>query len=203
MNAPAAPSFNWSGSYFGGHAGYARNDVDWSVAATGGTIYRLDSKGLFGGVHAGHSLQQGNWVYGVEADINTGNFDRSIGIAGTDFTISAGLEWFGSVRGRVGVTNDRWLAYVTGGYAFGKFENSFVSPLLFAVQGFFSETRHGWTLGTGLEYAFANNFTARVEYRYSDYGSKNYLVPGLGSPHTVDLTTQQVLFGLSYRFESR
>lgn len=202
MNAPAAPSFNWSGSYFGGHAGYVRSSVDWSAALTGAR-YRMGRGGFSGGVHAGHNLQQGSWVYGVEADINIGDLRRSIGVAGTDVTLSAELEWFGSVRGRVGVVNDRWLVYATGGYAFGNFSNSLVSPLLLGVRGAFSEMRHGWTLGAGLEYALASNFTARVEYRYSDYGSKSYIFSGIGNPYAIDLTTQQVIVGLSYKFDTR
>ena len=98
-------------------------------------------------------------------------------------------DWEGSVRGRVGVAFDRFLAYGTGGIAFTGLE--VVAPAVTT-----SETRAGWTLGAGLEYAFTDNVTFRGEYRYSDFGSDNYA--GVAAP--IGVTNHALRFGLNYKF---
>jgi len=115
------------------------------------------------------------------------------------------VDWFGSVRGRLGIANDHWLAYFTGGYAYGHVVNG--DNIAGVGVARFDEVRNGWTIGGGLEYAFMNDLTARIEYRHTDYGKKSYgpvaVGPGVFVPHTFELTTNQVLLGLSYKFSSR
>ena len=80
------------------------------------------------------------------------------------------VEWFGTVRPRVGFALDRTLLYVTGGLAYGNQKLS--------IPGYASGTSTdiGWTAGAGAEYAFTNNVTAKLEGLYVDLG-KSDLVP--------------------------
>jgi outer membrane immunogenic protein len=96
----AAPVFNWTGFYVGGHVGYG-----WAEDNTG-----VEADGVLGGVQLGYNWQLSrNWVFGIETDI-----------AATDMTSAAGvsLDYIGTVRARVGYAADRTLFYVTGGYAY-------------------------------------------------------------------------------------
>ncbi len=90
------------------------------------------------------------------------------------FTATSRADIQGSIRGRVGIAWDRALLYATGGVAFSGFNNSitdttgFVAPA--GTSASFSNTRVGWTVGGGIEYAITNNWSVRAEYRYSDFG---------------------------------
>ena len=112
------------------------------------------------------------------------------------------LDWQGSIRGRLGFAAfDRGLIYATGGVAFGSFKNHYNSGLPFIES--VSNTRVGWTLGAGFEYAVTNNLIARAEYRYTDYGRHtNNLNVWLSPPGTsrINVTQNQVTVGLSYLF---
>jgi outer membrane immunogenic protein len=91
--------------------------------------------------------------------------------------------------------------YVTGGWAFGDFDFNGGSPAAGFASGF-SETRHGWTIGTGGEFAISNNMTMRLEYRYTDFGNASgNLAPALpGVRMPVDLDTHAIRAGISYKF---
>src|SRR4029453_1285096 len=76
----------------------------------------------------------------------------------------------GSIRLRLGIAFDRVLLYATGGAAFAGIENVYTIGLPVFLTESVSRTRSGWTVGGGLEYAVANNWSVRAEYRYSDFG---------------------------------
>jgi outer membrane immunogenic protein len=109
---------------------------------------------------------------------------------------SGDLEWFGSARLRAGYAFDRFLPFVTGGVAIGRYSGTENGTLEN------SENMVGWTAGAGLEYAVTDNLIARVEYRYSDYGRKSQPAPFSfeGQQARLDLTTNDVRVGLSYKF---
>jgi outer membrane immunogenic protein len=189
--APAG-YYDWTGFYVGLQAGYAFADSDF-----GG-----DLDGFVGGVHAGYNYQINNWVLGVEADVEYSDASASGSVilpapAGlTAFSIDN--TWLGSVRGRVGYAFDRVLVYATGGVAFGGMD---VDATNGAVTTSDDNTHVGWTVGAGVEVAVTNNVTARVEYRYTDLGDKNYT---FAAPvGTVNLDAQDihaVRVGVSYKF---
>jgi outer membrane immunogenic protein len=87
------------------------------------------------------------------------------------------LSWFGTVRGRLGVTvTPDLLLYGTGGLAYGHVDASanFVAPLVgLATPASVSETKAGWTAGAGAEWMFARNWSAKLEYLYVDLGSES------------------------------
>ena len=207
--APApmvAPAFSWTGFYIGVQAGWSHIDDRQDMSSpTFVWSFNDSADGFVGGGHIGYNYQLSQIVLGVEADFEGNTTDHTTiigGPFGPTQTATARLLWQGSLRGRLGVAFDRVLFYATGGWAVGRFEDSYVFPgTIFAES--VSSTRNGWTVGGGVEYAFWSNLTARAEYRYTDWGSHtNNLNVFLAPPGTsIDRVTQHaVRVGLSYKF---
>jgi outer membrane immunogenic protein len=178
----------------------------------------LDSNGVVGGAQIGYNWQFApNWVLGIEGDVSgTGIRDTVVGpgviiggIAAPGFTHFAerDIKWLASIRGRLGWAADRWLLYVTGGGAWAGFDFT-VGP---DIGGFGlltgSKTRSGWTIGGGVEYAFTNNWTGRIEYLFYDLGditnTRTFLLGGvtpLTTTTTVDTQINVVRSGVNYKF---
>jgi outer membrane immunogenic protein len=172
-------------------------------------------QGVIGGAHIGYNLQLTQWVIGLEGSVEGTSLSKTIGVgdpfgfAGISDTIRSPIQ--GSIRGRLGYAWDRVLFYATGGVAFAGVDNTYTASIIAPVSLFLNEkisqTRVGWTVGGGLEYAVTNNWSVRAEYRYSDFGpSWNYpsavFFPA-GGTLTVGhhLTQNQVQVGFSYKFD--
>lgn len=209
--APVVTAYNWTGFYVGAQAGYAWGKSDWSGYAdwaSYGNFFKLDPKGAFGGAYAGYNYQfETPVVLGVEGDINGGDVNaKNVPITGLVVNQHgySKLKWFGSARIRAGYAIDRFLPYVTGGIAFGNYQYDTVFVEGSCRRCSESANRVGWTIGAGVEYAITDNITARIEYRYSDYGTKkngitNFAVSDLVS-RQVDLKTNDVRVGVAYKF---
>jgi outer membrane immunogenic protein len=190
--------YSWTGFYTGVQGGYA-----WMTSTnTGGD--KLSPKGGFGGVYAGYNYQFGsNLVLGAEGDIDAGDIrGRSSILYQAPGSVSSRTDWFGSARLRAGYAFDRFLPYVTGGLAFEHSEvSAYYAGLGYAMRD--NETRAGWTLGGGLEYAFTDNLIGRLEYRFSDYGRSSALpssLPGATLDTRIRQTGSDVRAGVSYKF---
>lgn len=208
----AVPVFTWTGFYVGVQAGYAWGTSSTAFTGAGGVTARdLDSEGFVGGAHIGYNQQLGSFVVGIEADLEGASLDGYVGLRFSDGSVlqvepDVGLQ--GSLRARLGVSFDRALIYATGGLAFASFENdyTFTDGITDAVTRVsFDNTEWGWTLGAGVEYAFTNNLTARVEYRYtqlSGYRNDNSDDAGFfdGGSYDFDPDFHTVRVGLSYKF---
>ena len=176
----AVPVFTWTGFYVGVNAGYGWNAND--SITVGGVTFDLDDEGGFvGGAQAGYNYQIGSFVVGLEGDIQYADFggdDRfdfdGDGILDDDFNTS---DWFGTVRARAGVAFDRALIYATGGFAF-------------------ADNATGWTVGGGLEYAFTNNLSAKVEGLYVNLDQDDNNFFGIDN----DAEFGVVRAGLNFRF---
>ncbi|WP_173931439.1 outer membrane protein [Chelativorans sp. Marseille-P2723] len=173
--APPAPErFSWEGPYVGLFGGLATGETEYTAGEIGGPgdiDVDVSSSGFLGGVQAGYDWQSGNFVFGVVADIAASSYGPSISISGlADVDIDSNLDYLGTVRGRVGHAMDRTLFYVHGGFAFGKTEQDIT------IDGieFFDEdqTRTGWTLGAGFEFAVTDRISLGAEYAYVDLGSE-------------------------------
>jgi outer membrane immunogenic protein len=139
--APAYLPFNWGGWYAGLNLG----------GGVGGDVTGV----IFGG-QVGYNWQAGQWVFGIETDMQWSGQDDSFTLAGVP--VSQDLDWFGTLRGRVGFTVwDRWLPYITGGLAYGG--RSLNGPG-FSVD----DTAVGWAFGVGVDYAITQQWSARLEY---------------------------------------
>jgi outer membrane immunogenic protein len=191
--AIVAPVFGWSGFYLGLNAGVGFANTNWA-ALTGG-ILPGSAAGFVGGAQIGYNYQINNFVLGAEADFGYIGVSRSATAFGS--TATWRTRWDGSVRARAGVAVDRALLYVTGGVAFADFGFAQTIP---AVS--LSQTRVGWTLGAGVEYAVTPNWTVRGEYLYANYGSKSFIAPGLGASPPVSLQEHKFRLGVNYLFST-
>jgi high affinity Mn2+ porin len=180
----------WTGFYVGVNGGYgwsgpkakAFSTADDGIPDFGGAVF--DSTGGFGGGQIGYNLQRSRFVFGVEADIQgsgihgSGNAVANSGDVVATANGNRDLDWFGTVRGRFGYTVDRQLIYVTGGLAFGGVKKS---PLTaddtkevggkLATSGGGDETKTGFVLGGGIEYAINPSWSLKGEYQYVNLGS--------------------------------
>lgn len=203
---PPPSAYDWSGPYIGLQAGYAWGDLDVTtfadagggpVAGAGGST---DIKGFIGGAHAGWNFQIESIVLGLEADINGSTVDGTFTFAnGDDFT--ADIDVAGSFRGRLGFAFDRALIYGTGGLAIASVE---LGTLNFGagIREKDTQTYVGYTVGGGIEYAFSDSLSGRIEYRYTDLGTENFdweaAFPVANGDY--DLDYHMVQGGLSWHF---
>jgi outer membrane immunogenic protein len=191
----AAQVYNWTGFYIGGNVGYgwgnADTDIVLSPVADLRTTLQPDPRGIFGGAQIGYNWQFGSVVTGLEADLQgsdiKGTATRSpVTLTdGTTFPNSfhsaqEKINWFGTVRGRLGFTaTPTLLLYATGGLAYGDVDYAASTNFpLTQYPSSFSKTKVGWTAGAGAEWAFAPNWSAKLEYLYMDLGSES----GIGNP---------------------
>jgi outer membrane immunogenic protein len=208
-----APVFSWTGCYIGAQVGWAelRDRQDLS-SPTFALPVDSTASGVKGGGHAGCNYQVSRFVFGLEGDIEDSDINNRyvIGFPFTNTTGTVKTDWQGSIRGRVGLAFDRVLLYATGGWAWARVTDTYCTLVggvcAIGGPGFFdsiSSTRNGGTVGVGLEYAFFNNFSARVEYRYTRFQDNTNTLPNFLAPpgRSVDyLEENAVRVGLSYRF---
>lgn len=198
----------WTGFYIGANGGFASGHVDGgletSPCATGCPVARdlanfpgdsnVGISGGFGGGQIGYNWQTGQIVWGVETDFQGASirgsdlFDGHAWPGGWEWDkqIDTKVDWFGTVRARVGYDFAGWLPYVTGGLAYGHDRMSEAvtqhsgtgGPVYNSGVGSFDETRVGWTAGAGIEYAFTRNWSAKFEYLHVDLGNKNSVFTG-------------------------
>lgn len=202
--APVAAVYNWTGFYIGAQVGYAWGDNSTRefTDATGlptGFVQGFNADGVVGGGHVGYNWQFGQFVFGLEGDLEAADVNggyRLGNLNGTDFRIDAQA----SIRGRLGVAFNNSLLYVTGGAAWADMDHTYV--LANALFETVSTTRTGWTVGAGWEYGFTPNWSARVEYRYTDFGSfrNNSTVAFPAFSYEHDPVFHTVRAGVSYRF---
>jgi outer membrane immunogenic protein len=191
------PLTTWTGFYAGINGGYGWNASSstlyaYASAYNPGLIINTsptvsyDKRGGFGGGQIGYNYQMNRLVFGVEADFQGANMKGSASASATSLPVVAtahretSLDWFGTVRGRLGYSFDRTLIYLTGGFAYGG--NSASSSITLdekdmAPNGIFtysptsSGIHTGYVLGSGLEYALTRNWSIKGEYQYFNLGT--------------------------------
>jgi outer membrane immunogenic protein len=182
---PLSPAYNWSGFYIGAMGGYA---------------FDSDNGGGFGGGTIGYNWQApgSQFVFGIEIDAAGASIKDSLSgvIFGVLTTVESKVEALGSVTGRVGIAADAALFYAKGGYAWANNKLS-VSGI---VNGSASHVHSGYTVGGGIEYMFAPNWSAKAEYMFTHLGSENYNVAGIGfDSGTAEFSSVKV--GINYHFK--
>jgi outer membrane immunogenic protein len=168
--APMAPAFSWTGCYVGGNAGGLWSNETWSVATTGAAQSTQNITGGLAGGQIGCNYQVSTWVFGIQGDYDWANASGSTADAAfVGATDQSNVNSLASVTGRVGYAWDRFLGYVKGGGAWVKDGYSVTTAAgLVASAG---ETRNGWTLGVGGEYAFTDWLSGFAEYDYYNFGT--------------------------------
>ena len=230
------PVYDWTGFYVGGNIGYSwgRSSDTSTVTNTAGTILftsadHTNLNGVVGGGQIGYNWQMQNWVFGLEADIQgtgekgTNNFTCPTATCTPPFgvialfpgpavpvALSQKIDWFGTVRGRIGVlAAPKVLLYATGGLAYGEVDSSAVIGAAATPFSTVSSTNVGWTLGAGIEGVIGGNWTARLEYLYVDLGKVNgsflTTIGGLGggvlsSNYSSRITDNILRVGVNYKF---
>lgn len=221
----AAPVFSWTGFYIGAQAGYGWGQNDFSNSydpLNPTTMSAADAEfstdGWMLGGQIGYNYQINNIVLGVEADAAwsdiTGSGSYYNGIAPSciqsNDPCTSKIDALGTITGRLGVALDRVLLYAKGGAAWATTSHTAGYTDLanpgFNYHASTDSTRWGWTVGAGVEWAFFNNWSAKVEYNYIDLGSSDatfafvpntYINPYVA---TVDQTLSVVKAGINYRF---
>jgi outer membrane immunogenic protein len=203
------PPFSWTGFYIGLNAGGKWANVDQTVTgpATTVTFTGDTASSWIAGGQLGYNWQMGQWVFGIEGDIDAHDFSRSrvIGTAIGPFipgdTFSVESNWQASLRGRIGYAAwERTLLYVTGGVAWTQVKGT---ATLVGIGSFTNDdVVTGGTVGGGLEYALTNNISLGIEGRWSFYGDRTFSGTLGGIPVTdkVSLDTAEVMGKLNFRF---
>jgi outer membrane immunogenic protein len=190
-----APIYDWTGAYVGLSGGYSwgRSTAD---TTSPGASFDIPLNGwLAGGQIGANWMLSNNIVLGIEGDIAWSGEKGSIEhpFSPTD-TVTQSLNWIGTVRGRVGVAMNNVMPYVTGGFAAGgATRTSSLGPGTSE-----SKTHTGYVLGAGVEWGFAQNWTAKLEYQYVNLGAQTYsTIPA--SP-SVGITDNILKVGVNYKF---
>ena len=230
-NAPKADqAYNWTGVYFGLNAGYGFGggnsfsfvpiSANWLPAYNAGAVASpnsLNPSGFIGGGQIGYNYQVNKYVLvGLEADIQSASIrdSKSQGTQATGFVpvetdIDQQLDWLGTVRLRAGfLPLDRLLLYATGGLAYGKVERSATVSAPADLQifgGSSSDTKSGWTIGCGVEWAFWGNWSVKGEYLYYNLGEEDVDIvtiagPAAAASGTFDTKGNIIRAGVNYKF---
>lgn len=201
---PEAPVYDeatiWGGAYIGGQVGY-----NWARSRLSSPDFTDDLKvspsGFIGGIYAGYNWEFSNaYLFGIEADLNYTDLSKTanFGQAPFEAAYTPRVEFEGAVRARFGVNYDRWLPYIAGGVSFARVkDNVLLTTPANTISIEQTDTRVGFTIGAGLDYALTNNLILRAEYRYADYGKRSF---ANGDNDEVKLTTNNVRLGIAYKF---
>ena len=171
----AARIFDWSGFYLGGNLGYG-----W------GNMAGINTGGFLGGVHGGYNyMWPGGFLIGAEADLSLS------GVTGSAGPMNASLDYFNTIRGRIGFAVDRMLFYGTVGWGWGRGT--------LANGGLSDRRAHGgWTFGVGVEGNITQNLIPRVEYLRLNLGAETYAT--IVGPVRTEIDTNILRVGMSYKF---
>jgi opacity protein-like surface antigen len=197
----AAPAYNWSGFYAGANIGGA-----WSTTTltdeTAAAHWTPGGTGFIGGAQIGYNVQTGNFVYGIEGDFDWTTF------AGTTRPLSTSLgvieasttkDWIATVAGRLGIASDNLLFYSKFGAGWIQ-ESAALSTAGGGAILSGSRTTSGWLAGGGIEYAFASNWTGKLEYDYLGLSNTTTLSPSVVN---VSHDIQMLKVGVNYEFGER
>jgi outer membrane immunogenic protein len=215
--APAL--YDWTGFYIGGHlgAGLLADSDTQNGASTAAVVTNLPSAidisqaGFVGGGQVGLNYQFASWVVGAELSVSATTISGSGSGLTTSPTLppniplntqrmtSAPMD-FGAVTGRIGYAFNTLLPYVKAGV--GSMQVHYTQDTLIATGTSatqeIKDTRTGFTGGLGLEYGLTENFSAKLEYDFYDFGSKTYNFTT--TPLSIRSDLHVLEFGLNYRF---
>jgi outer membrane immunogenic protein len=171
------------------------------------------ASGWVAGGQAGYNWQQGSWVYGLETDLSGTGLKSSMsgGLTGNcpgdAASTSAKIDWYGTVRGRVGWTAGNALFYGTGGLAYGQVDlSSNYTAGFLSTNAEASSTRAGWVAGAGIEYSLQPNLTLNLGYQYVDLGTASLASSTVGGGFSIVQTASAhaafsvVTVGFNWRF---
>jgi len=209
----AAGSSHWSAMPAGAAGPPQSGSLDLFKAFNG-----FDGMGsYFEGFQAGYNyMLPSRWLFGVEADVSfpstiTGSSTLSSAASGMA-SYAETVEFSGTLRGRIGYAPNlgttHWLLYATGGFAwsYDQFTRTQIAGTPVGgtavpgqVENLFVVPRVGGVAGAGVELALPSNWTARLEYLFTDYGNRSVTFPAGAQRFSSDLHVSELRFGLNYR----
>jgi outer membrane immunogenic protein len=237
------PLYSWTGFYAGVNAGYSvgndRASANFNIPGppvllnSSGADVVVAPTGVIGGGQIGYNWQGGpHWLFGVETDFQ-GSQEKGTGciivcdnIPGNGTNVGASLasltaqhqiDYFGTVRGRVGYVSNNTLFYATGGGAYGRVEQTIAATQIVTGAGTFSsattaQNNFGFVVGGGIEAALGGNWTGKIEYLYMSLGSISSSLAGFSPPApltpitlsaTSTLRDNIIRVGLNYRVNAQ
>jgi outer membrane immunogenic protein len=244
---PPPPAFTWTGLYGGVNIGYGFGNGDQDQGALAGSFATYNAAGLqngtvggftgwgiqnniqgvLGGGQAGYNYQFNPWlVLGLEADIQAADLHTQTNAVTGDgnrtYTLfqNKAVDWFGTLRGRIGFTPliPNLLIYGTGGFAYGQVVHNFgvnaydvAGNAVLGQYALYDDTKFGWTAGGGVEWSPTGfpAWSVKVEYLYTDLGATNlngvalWSVPGSSTfayNHNSETRFHTVRAGLNWHF---
>ena len=198
--APIAAIYDWSGFYIGINGGGGSAHTTWDFVGTGTEGSHNATGGTVGG-QIGYRWQTGQWVFGVEGQGNWADFsgDNVSNIFPGDRNRTR-INSFGLITGQVGYAWNSVLAYVKGGAAVVGDKFDVNSTATGALLGSTSQTRWGGTVGAGLEFGFAPNWSVGVEYNHIFLQDKDVTFTGLIGTDRIRQDVDMGLVRLNYKF---
>jgi outer membrane immunogenic protein len=189
--------YDWGGMYLGGVVGgaWGTNDISDPGLGIVGTLLGVpvvqtnNPSGFIGGIEGGSRYQFGKLVIGTEADITWGDLNNtSTSGFGAPLlppgvitrSLTADTKWTATAVSTVGIAHNNWLLYGKAGVAWEKvdYTDNWSAAGVNLFNGTGSDSRVGWTVGTGVEWAFNNSWSVKVEYDYLDFGTRNVAING-------------------------
>lgn len=227
-----APAFTWTSCYLGVNGGWIGSNEDYTLSPTDQYLvlataaqraertysYSPDSSAGTAGGQFGCQAQIGSWVIGGEWDFNWSGLEEDNVIFAPqtafwqdwDITSHKQLEWFTTARAKLGFAWDRLMIYATGGLAYASYDaytqvNFRAEAPPIDLAGAYRENRLGYAVGGGLEWAFANNWSAKAEFLYLDFGSFSYKGVYFADPaftYTTEVDAKEYVarVGINYMF---
>lgn len=217
-----APVYNWSGVYIGLNAGgswFSQGNTNFTcvgVACVAGSSsgQSFSNSGFTGGGQLGVNFQSGQWVFGLEGDAEYLSNKSTVstatdfsGIAGSNTTHAFTTDFLSTVRGRLGFAWNRALIYGTGGLAMAEYQVQRTQVGAGLAAAGTSQTvnnfRIGWAAGAGVEYAFSDMVTGRVEYLVAGLQSVSDSYNFAGATVTASSPTEYINIvrgGLNFKF---
>jgi len=198
---PEPTTFTWTGFHLGVFGGYTHAEADAELTL-GGLFDQIepiksglesrgsqdfDSDGGHLGGLIGFDYQLGKCVVGLEAagaylwsegSRDTGAFILAPEVPPLEIQTSFRTHYLFTVTPRLGLAFGRFLPYVTGGLAVGDLDWTqnvldLADPTAH-LKGSRSETKVGWTVGGGMQYALTDHWSARAQYQFVDLGSVGF-----------------------------
>lgn len=227
--ACGSSAYNWNGAYAGLQLGSSNYRSAVGINDLLGIGSQREDAGFTIGGVAGYNFQKCNTVFGIEGEFNwvdnesAWGLDLSTGSALLGgpplnlFNARSSMDWYGAIKLRTGFAFDNMLLYLTGGLAFAKIEHAGSNPELLGgavpagvISFNDSDTRWGWVVGAGTEYALTNRITWRSEATYTRFEDQNFSLnlnaAGLGGPSgalaTINAMDEvwRVTTGLNFKF---
>ena len=212
--AYVAPVFTWTGFYVGGNIGGAWRNDNLSDTLSGLNFSNGNNNGVFiGGGQLGYNYQSGNVVLGIEGDFDgVANTNTAAnGVVGPGIgtiLLTSNNRWITTLAARVGVANDTWLFYGKAGGGWVGSDKFTISNTATgaSITGSNTNTNSGWLVGAGIEWAFAPNWSVKIEYDYLGLSSQTFTAPAgvflAGDTFTTsNPNVQTVKVGANYLFK--